>query len=412
MNDPNQGQNQGQPQAAPVQPPPVLPVPPQAPPQAQPAPPVLPPVLPPPPPPAAPVATPFALAPGRNDHVLDWTNPAHTKQYYKATSPLDSTEKFDGQPNKIRLFLAHVKDRAQQFNWQSILTIPVGLPPTSYNLVHDYGRMSLQDVQAKALTYVGIQGREAQDSYMLYNFLIESLTDSFKAQVLLYEQDYTITPMGGQPAMKDGPTLLKRLIMLTYIDNRATTAHIRETLINMANQLTNLQGDITKASFTQSQVDPCLYYRPGLIFLVYIDDCLLLSSKDELIDQGIHDLCAAEPRFNMEDQGSVNDFLGIQVKHKLNGEITLTQPQQIASILKDLHLDKDNVITCKTPCLSTFLLHKDPNGQPMTNEFNYCSVIGKLNFLEKSTRPDIAYAVHQLTEFQSKRTLSNPNPNG
>ena len=91
MNDPNQGQNQGQPQAAPVQPPPVLPGP-QAPPQAQPAPPVLPPVLLPPPPPAAPVAIPFTLAPGRNDDVLDWTNPAHTKQYYKATSPLDLTE--------------------------------------------------------------------------------------------------------------------------------------------------------------------------------------------------------------------------------------------------------------------------------------------------------------------------------
>ena len=246
MNDPNQGQNQGQPQAAPVQAPPVLPAPPQAPPQVQPAPPQpVPPVLPPPPPLAAPVAPPFALAPRQNDHVLDWTNPAHTKQYYKATSPLDSTEKFDRQPNKIRLFLAHVEDQAQQFNWQSILTIPVGLPPTSYNLVRNYGRMSLQDVQAKALTYVGIQGREAQDSYMLYNFLIESLTDSLKAQVLLYEKDYTITPMGGQSPMKDGPTLLKRLIMHTYIDNRAMTAHIREMLIDMANQLTNLQGDIT-----------------------------------------------------------------------------------------------------------------------------------------------------------------------
>ena len=242
MNDPNQGQNQGQPQAAPVQPPLVLPAPPQVQPvPPQPAAPLLPPL----PPPAAPAAPPFALAPGRNDHILDWTNPAHTKQYYKATSPLDSTEKFDGQPNRIHLFLAHVEDRAQQFNWQSILTIPVGLPPTSYNLFRNYGRMSLQDVQAKALTYVGIQGCEAQDSYMLYNFLIESLTDSFKAQVLLYEQDYTITPMGGQPAMKDGPTLLKQLIILTYIDNRATTAHIRETLINMTYQLTQLQGDTT-----------------------------------------------------------------------------------------------------------------------------------------------------------------------
>ena len=60
-----------------------------------------------------PLAQPFALAPGRNDHILDWTNPAHTKQYYKATAPLDSTKKFDGQPNKILLFLAHVEDSVE-----------------------------------------------------------------------------------------------------------------------------------------------------------------------------------------------------------------------------------------------------------------------------------------------------------
>ena len=66
-------------------------------------------------------------------------NPAHMKQYYKATAPLDSMEGFDGQPGKIRLFLAHVEDQAQQFNWQSILTIPVGTPPVNYNLVHNYG---------------------------------------------------------------------------------------------------------------------------------------------------------------------------------------------------------------------------------------------------------------------------------
>ena len=79
---------------------------------------------------------------------------------------------------------------------------------------------------------------------MLYIFLIKSLTDAFKAQVLLYETNCTITPVGGQPAMKDGPTLLKRVIMLTYINNRATTAHIQETFIDMVYQLTALQGNI------------------------------------------------------------------------------------------------------------------------------------------------------------------------
>ena len=160
-----------------------------------------------------------------------------------------------------------------------------------------------------------------------------------------------------------------------------------------------LHQGLTKVSFKQNQVDPCLYLCQGLIFLVYIDDCLLLSTKDELIDQGIKDLCSVEPRFNIKDQGTVNDFLGIQVKHKKNGETMVTQPQLIASILNDLHLNKDNIITCKTPCLSTVLLHKDPKRQPMTNEFNYRSVIGKLNFLEKSMCPDIAYTVHQCACF-------------
>ena len=31
--------------------------------------------------------------------------------------------------------------------------------------------------------------------------------------------------------------------------------------------------------------------------------------------------------------------------------------------------------------------------------FNYRAIIGRLNFLEKSTRPDIAYVVHQHTRF-------------
>ena len=85
----------------------------------------------------------------------------------------------------------------------------MGNPPLTYNVIQDYGRITLQDAQNKAQTYVGQQVQNAQDSYMLHLFIIESLTDTFKSQVLLYEADYTITPQGRQQPMKDGPTLLK-----------------------------------------------------------------------------------------------------------------------------------------------------------------------------------------------------------
>jgi len=44
-------------------------------------------------------------------------------------------------------------------------------------------------------------------------------------------------------------------------------------------------------------------------------------------------------------------------------------------------------------------LHRDPQGLPFNKSFHYRSVIGKLNFLEKSTRPELAYAVHQCARF-------------
>ena len=103
----------------------------------------------------------------------------------------------------------------------------------------------------------------------------------------------------------------------------------------------------------------------------------------------------------MEDQGTVNDFLGVQVKYNKNGKIMLTQLQLIAYILSNLHLQSDQVIIFKSPCLSTILLYKDPREKTMHPELNYCSVIGKLNFLEKSAHPDTADVVHQCVRFSA-----------
>ena len=61
---------------------------------------------------AAPPANPalqvpaFALGPGQDNTVLDWSIPADTKLYYKAMTALDN--KFDGTLEKFIAFLASV----------------------------------------------------------------------------------------------------------------------------------------------------------------------------------------------------------------------------------------------------------------------------------------------------------------
>ena len=55
-----------------------------------------------------------------------------------------------------------------------------------------------------------------------------------------------------------------------------------------------------------------------------------------------------------------------------------------------------------TQALVSEPLEQNPEGKPHDEPWNYCSVIGRLNFLEKSTRLDIAYAVHQCARFSAE----------
>ena len=157
--------------------------------------------------------------------------------------------------------------------------------------------------------------------------------------------------------------------------------------------------------FTPSSFNPCLYYRGKIIFLVYIDDCIIFGPDNSSIDTVVADLQACSHRFTVDDQGDIGDFFGIQVTRFPDGTIQLTQPKLIEAIIKDLHLQSGSN-TKKTPAVPNNLLHKDTDGPDMTPDFHYRSVIGKLNFLEKSTRPDLSVSVHQCARFseQPKRS--------
>ena len=162
--------------------------------------------------------------------------------------------------------------------------------------------------------------------------------------------------------------------------------------------------------FKPSKFDPCLYYRGSVVFLVYIDDCIVFGPNDQSIEQVVTDLHACSRQFTVNDQGNVGDCLGIQVQKQEDGSILLMQPQLIDSIIKDLHLQSSSNGK-KTPSVMTSLLHTDADGPKMTPDFHYRSVIGKLNFLEKSKRPDISISVHQCTRFleNQKRRSSKVN---
>jgi len=76
----------------------------------------------------------------------------------------------------------------------------------------------------------------------------------------------------------------------------------------------------------------------------------------------------------------------------------LSQPLLIQQIPEEMgfnHRTKGRA----TPALSSQILSRYCEGTLKLMAWNYRSILGKLNYLKKSTCPDIAYGVHQLARF-------------
>ena len=166
----------------------------------------------------------------------------------------------------------------------------------------------------------------------------------------------------------------------------------------------HLTKGLTEIGFTQSQNDPCVFWRNAVILVIYTDDTIVIGPIDKEVQQAVADI---GKRFNITSKSAVDDFLGVKItQNHQDGTITMTQPQLIDSILVDLNLD-DKANERKLPAQPTKLLQKFEGSENHDNSFHYRSVIGKLNYLEKSTRPDIAYAVHQCARFSSEPKIEH-----
>ena len=86
--------------------------------------------------------------------------------------------------------------------------------------------------------------------------------------------------------------------------------------------------------------------------------------------------------------------MGINFEYDEDGSIKLSQPHLIDDILKQTHIAERHLAKA-TPAMSSKILHRHEQEESFNNRFHYRSVGGKLNYLDKGTRPDISYAAHQ-----------------
>jgi len=154
----------------------------------------------------------------------------------------------------------------------------------------------------------------------------------------------------------------------------------------------HLEPGLHKLGFTASEVDPCLFYCRDCIVALYVNDCLIFSSSATVVTDVI---AALEVNYQIGDQGTVQDFLGVHITETATGSLQFTQPALIQSILQVL-----NLVPCHpkySPAIS--VRHPDHGGHSRLETWNYRSVVGKLTYLAHMTLPDISMAVHNCARF-------------
>ena len=159
----------------------------------------------------------------------------------------------------------------------------------------------------------------------------------------------------------------------------------------------HLKSKLEGIGFKRSMFDECVFFKGNCMYVLYTDDSILAGPDQAELDKVIKDL--EDANLGITDEGDISDFLGVNIQ-QVGNEFHLTQPKLIDSIIQDLHLDDDSH-TKDIPMKSSKLLSRHPDSPDFDHHFNYRRVIGKLNFLEQSTRADISYATHMLARFST-----------
>lgn len=171
-----------------------------------------------------------------------------------------------------------------------------------------------------------------------------------------------------------------------------------------------LNKQLMSFKLKKSRVDPCVYFNDDLsiIIAVYVDD-ILLFWKNETERNHIKTMLFSS--FKMKDLGRANNCVGINITYEEN-TICLDQRSYISKIL-----ERFNMINCKktaTPSdpsekLTIKMCPKNSQEAEEMKDIPYQQAVGSLLYLAQCTRPDIMFAINDVSRFNSNFGKSHWN---
>lgn len=154
--------------------------------------------------------------------------------------------------------------------------------------------------------------------------------------------------------------------------------------------------------FIQSKCEPCVYFKclnkKITIIALYVDDFYVFSNCNDTKSK-LYKLL--ESNFNVKNLGSLKNCLGINItRDKSKGILTLDQSAYIRKLLKIFGMEQCRPVS--TPMVCNSKLEKAESADCLDDDvYKYRQLLGSLMYLSVCTRPDITFAVSQLSQFNN-----------
>lgn len=161
---------------------------------------------------------------------------------------------------------------------------------------------------------------------------------------------------------------------------------------------TRVEESLLDLGYEKSKYEPCLFikYEKGVKVYValFVDDFFVFYNCNNSYEQLKTELVT---KFKIKDLGQIKQCLGMRVKVS-KGSVTVDQEHFINHIL-----NKFNMLDCHgtdTPMEVNLKLEKSVNNN-CDKKYPYQQLIGSLMYLSVLTRPDIAYSVSFLSQYNN-----------
>lgn len=160
-----------------------------------------------------------------------------------------------------------------------------------------------------------------------------------------------------------------------------------------------LDQALRKFGLNKSKLDPCIYFsgKLSILIAIYVDDFLIFFKCATTLSQVKQYLNST---FKMKDLGVVSSCIGMRIK-QFENIIEIDQTVYVQQILERFGMTDSKPVKTPSDASEKLTVQTITAEDSLVGKVPYQEAVGSLLYLAQSTRPDIAFAVGNVSRFNS-----------